>query len=149
MEEKLLSNTRIGQYIENAWTGENDSGVRPIGDQCLILPDKAVEKTAGGIYLSDSMQESHSIAAETGVVVAIGDGAWSWNMDRTRRFEGQKPIVGQRVCFVRYSGTEIIGDDGEMYRCMTDSCVSGIKDIPVEVAAVSGQFTTAPQPESD
>ncbi len=135
MREKLLSKTRIGQYSENAWTGENVSGIEPIGDQVLILPDKAVEKTQGGVLLPENLQDTHSLAAETGIIAAIGDGAWSWNMDRTRRFEGRKPEIGQRVCFVRYSGTEVIGDDGEIYRCMSDSCVSGVKTAPVEITS--------------
>jgi co-chaperonin GroES (HSP10) len=127
MQDKLLSKTRIGQYVENAWTGENLSGVMPIGDQVLILPDKAAEKTIGGIYIAQSTKETQDLAAETGVIVAIGDGAWTWNMDRTRKFEGTKPVIGHRVCFTRYAGMEVIGDDGEMYRIMNDACIGGIR----------------------
>ena len=127
MKEKLLSKTRIGQYVESAWDGENRSVHEPIGDSVLVLPDKAATKTAGGIELPDSMRETHSLAAESGVIVALGEGAWTWNRDRTRRFEGKKPVVGQRVSFERYAGTEIIGDDGEMYRSMSDGCIHTIR----------------------
>lgn len=129
MQDKLLSKTRIGQYVESAWTGENTSGITPIGDQVVILPDKSIEKTSGGVIMPDSIRESHSLAAESGIIAAIGDGAWTWNMDRTRKFEGTKPEVGQRVCFTRYSGMERIGKDGEMYRVMTDSCIGALVDV--------------------
>ena len=127
MKDRLISKTRIGQFVENAYTGQNLSGITPIGDQVLVLPDKAVETTAGGVVLPESITETHSMAAESGIIVAIGDGAWAWNMDRTRRFEGNHPEVGDRVCFVRYAGTEVIGDDGEMYRIMSDASISGIR----------------------
>jgi len=124
----MISKTRIGQFTENAYSGKNESGIEPIGDQILVLPDKSVEKTKGGVYLSDSMVETHSLAAESGIVVAIGEGAWEWNMDRTRRFVGRKPSVGQRVCFVRYAGTEVYGNDDEMYRVMSDSSICGVRE---------------------
>lgn len=127
MKPKMISRTRIGQFTENAYSGKNMSGISPIGDQVLVMPDKAVEKTKGGVLLTDTMQNTHSLAAESGIVVAVSDGAWSWNMDRTRRFEGDKPVVGDRVCFVRYAGTEVIGDDDEEYRIMSDASICGIK----------------------
>jgi co-chaperonin GroES (HSP10) len=94
----------------------------------LVLPDKAAEQTTGGIYIPKNQKDTHDLAAESGIIVAIGDGAWSWNMDRTRRFEGNKPKVGDRVCFVRYAGTEVIGDDGEMYRVCSDASITGIRN---------------------
>lgn len=129
MKDKLLSKTRIGQYVESAWTGENTSGITPIGDQVVILPDRSIEKTSGGVIMPDSIRETHNLAAESGVIAAIGDGAWTWNMDRTRKFEGRKPEVGERICFTRYSGMERFGKDGEMYRIMEDKCIGGIVDV--------------------
>jgi co-chaperonin GroES (HSP10) len=129
MQDKLLSKTRIGQYVESAWTGQNTSGITPIGDQILILPDKSVEMTLGGIIMPESLRETHSLAAESGVIAAIGAGAWTWNTDRTRRFEGVKPEVGQRICFTRYSGMERFGKDGEMYRIMEDKCIGALVDV--------------------
>ena len=135
MQSRILTKTRIGQYVENAWTGENLSGVTPIGDQVLILPDKAPEKTAGGIFIDETTRDKQSMAAETGIIAAIGDGAWSWNMDRTRRFEGTKPEVGQRICFTRYAGMEVIGDDGNMFRLMADNCIGGLRSAVTTFAA--------------
>jgi co-chaperonin GroES (HSP10) len=130
MREKLLTKTRLGAFEAAEWTGENLSGELPVGDRVLVLPDKAATKTAGGIELPSSMRETQTLAAESGVIVAIGLGAWTWNADRTRRFEGIKPQVGQRVSFERYSGTEIIGADGEIYRAMSDASIATIKQMP-------------------
>lgn len=127
MKDKVLSKTRIGEYVSSAWDGENHSGVTPIGDQVLVLADSAPEKTAGGVWIDETTRERMSGAAETGVIVEIGDGAWSWNMDRTRRYEGTRPICGQRVCFTRYAGLEVFGDDGQMYRLMSDNCIGGLR----------------------
>ena len=139
MQDKILTRTRIGQYVENGWSGENLSGIAPIGDQVLVLPDQAPEKTSGGIFIDQTTREKQSLAAETGIIAAIGDGAWSWNMDRTRRFEGTKPAVGQRICFTRYAGMEVIGDDGVMYRLMGDNCIGGLRSMaaPSETVAVT------------
>ena len=130
MQDRILSKTRIGNYVENAWDGENRSGITPIGDQVLVLPDKSVRRTAGGIELPDSIADTHDGAAESGIIAAIGDGAWTWNMDRTRRFEGNKPRVGDRVVFTRYAGLERYGNDGPMYRLMSDNCIGGLCDVP-------------------
>lgn len=130
MKDKLLTKTRLGQFEAAEWKGENLSGINPIGDQVLVLPDKAPDKTSGGVFVGH-LAETQSLAAESGVLVAVGDGAWSWNMDRTRRFEGNKPKIGDRVCFVRYSGTEAIGDDGETYRICSDSSITGIRSAKI------------------
>jgi co-chaperonin GroES (HSP10) len=135
MKDKILSRTRIGEYVANAWDGENRSGITPIGDQVLVLPDAAPEQTKGGVYIDETTRERMSGAAETGVIIEIGDGAWSWNMDRTRRFEGARPVVGQRVCFTRYAGLEVFGDDGQLYRLMSDNCIGGLRAPTPQIAA--------------
>lgn len=123
MKPKLLM-TPLGQYEPAKWDGENLSACRPIGDRVLILPDGAAEQTGGNVFLPQDMQERMSMAAETGVLIAVGDGAWYWNSDRTRRFEGSKPKPGDRVGFERYAGSVRHGKDGKIYRIMDDKCVS-------------------------
>lgn len=128
MREKLLSKTSVSEYVGNAWDGENRSGMTPIGDHVLVLPDRSAETTTGGIHIPDAMRKTHDLASESGVLVAIGDGAWTWNKDRTRKFDGRKPKVGERVSFQRYSGVEQIGADGERYFMMSDASITGIRD---------------------
>jgi len=126
MEARMLK-TAQATYEAAPWTGENTSGRRPFGDYVLILPDVAAEKT-GSILIPDSVKSRQTMAAETGIIAAIGDGSWKWTADRTRPFEGYAPKVGDRVDFERYAGQEILGADGQLYRMMTDKCVISVLD---------------------
>ena len=127
MQPKLLM-TPLGEYQPAKWNGKNTAGVRPFGDRVLILPDGAAEQTSGNVYIPEEMQERMAMAAETGILVAMGDDAWLWNSDRTRKLEGEKPKVGDRVGFERYAGSIRHGKDGRLYRVMDDKCVSDLVD---------------------
>lgn len=131
MREKLIAAnkrlmTPLGEYVPAQWIGANLSGIVPIGDRVLVLPDKAPATSTGGIQFTETQQDRDGKAAETGVLVAVGDGAWTWNSDRSRPFDGTKPEVGQRVWFERYAGSEQYGVDGVMYRLMLDKCIGAI-----------------------
>jgi chaperonin GroES len=67
------------------------------------------------------------MAAETGVIVALGDDAFLWNGDRTRKWEGVKPKVGDRVYIQRYAGQVMLGEDSEFYRIMDANCIAAVK----------------------
>ena len=125
MQPKLIR-TKHGQYEPAPWNGVNESGITPFGDRVLILPDPFAPTTIGGIIFTDEQRERADMAAETGVLVAMGDDAWLWNSDRARKFEGNKPKVGQRVIFEQYAGSYQFGADGVRYRLMDDKCVGGL-----------------------
>lgn len=126
MNDRPTINTPIGEFDRVEWIGRNSSGIQPFGDRVLILPDQATIRSAGGILKPPEEIERKSEGAETGVLVAIGDGAWAWNSDRSRRYEGEKPIPGQRVYFERYAGGKFHGKDGLLYRLMDDKAVGGL-----------------------
>lgn len=117
--------TLRGEFIRSAWNGTNESGREPIGDRVLVLPDQAARKSEGGILTPDEYNERTDLAAESGVLVAIGQDAWIWNSDRTRRLEGEKPQVGDRVYFARYQYVAITGQDGRTYWLMEDKSIAG------------------------
>lgn len=133
MRPKLLM-TPLGAYMPVEWNGKNESGFKPIGDRVLILPDKAADETSGHVFVPEDIQERMTMAAETGVLVAMGESAWFWNSDRTRRFEGEKPVIGQRVRFERYAGAMHHGADGQRYRVMDDKCLSGVEELAPEAS---------------
>lgn len=120
---KKLVMTALGEYAPAEWKGENTSGISPIGDRVLVLPDGPAEKL---LALPEETKERMAMAAETGVIVAIGDSAWAWNADRTRPFSGAKPVPGQRVWFERYAGSMQHGKDGSLYRLMSDNCIGAV-----------------------
>lgn len=125
--ERLLRKTSLGaQYVTTDYNGKNEAGWKPVGDSVLVMCDKPVTKSAGGILLTETTQESHRAAAESGVVVAVGDGAFQWTGDRTQRYTGYVPKPGDHVAFTRYAGQLVIGKDGIEYRLMTDNCIGAV-----------------------
>ena len=113
--------TELGTYSVVEFAGKNESGYRdPVGDRVLILPDQP--QNDGLITLPDDLLERIALAAETGVIVALGNGAFARNSDRSP-FVGEKPKVGTRVLFERYAGMKVLGRDGNWYRCMDDRCI--------------------------
>lgn len=125
MESRLLNSQRF-EFFKVAWDGENRSGCRPIGDMVLILVDRAAEESKGGIVLTADAVEARQFAAESGTVVAMGGGAFTWNSERSRPWEGEKPNVGDHILFSRYAGRVITGNDGNMYRIMLDKDIGGV-----------------------
>lgn len=127
LRPKLIKTETGGLFKPGVFSGTNESGWEPIGDKVLILTDQPAEKSAGGIQFTDTLKERTALAAETGILAALGDGAWVWNSDRTRPFEGRRPRVGDYVYIQRYAGQVILGNDGQLYRLMDESCVAGVK----------------------
>ena len=117
----------------------NSSGVSPCGDRVLVLPDVIEEVTEGGIILPTMDVQKHQLGQVAGVLVAVGPDAW---MDRTtntkRLIDGHlklveqkttgysKPFakVGDRVCFARYNGQIVPGEDGKDYRLLNDEDIT-------------------------
>mgnify|MGYP001578512170 CR=1 FL=1 len=125
MQPRMIM-TPLAPYTLVIWNGVNESGILPVGDRVLVLPDEGSKSSAGGIDFTPDQIGRNSDASETGVLVAVAEGAWFWNSDRTRKFEGVRPEVGQRVWFERYAGSEQFGVDGVMYRLMLDKCVGAV-----------------------
>lgn len=125
MQTRLLK-TSTAEYAPASYSGENESGVAPVGDRVLVMPDTAAEQTSGKVFLDPRTIERGTMAAETGVLIAVGDDAFSWNSDRTRPFSGRKPKAGDRVFFERYGGQLLLGKDGIMYRLCDDKVIGGI-----------------------
>lgn len=127
MKQRLLKSSQGHEFIPARFNGVNCSGIEAIGDNVLVLPDKSAEKSTGGIEFTAERIERITMAAETGIIVSMGDGAFFWNSDRSRPWVGIKPKVGDRVYMTRYSGQVEMGDDEEFYRLMTDTCIGAVK----------------------
>lgn len=91
--------------------------LQPVGDRILVLRDKQVEVTPGGVILAAEAQE----APVEGVVLAVGPG---------RRLADGTLIqcslpVGARVLFTAYAGTKLPGQevDGQELLAMTEGDV--------------------------
>lgn len=127
MRARALS-TNITDYEEAELTDYNAHGFKPVSDQIVVWPDVAIRKTTGGIHIPDAMAQDHDMATQSGILVAVGEGAFIWTSDRMREYVGAKPKVGDRVVFPKYSGKQHGGNDGRKYLMMDDKAVLAIKE---------------------
>lgn len=109
------------------FNGTNESGCDPIGTKILVATDWVDDTTKSGlIHLTPEMVERMSLAVTTGMLVAIGGGAWTDWPNSDRPWPGPVPKVGQRVHLAKYAGLVIDGRDGRHYRLCQDIDVAGI-----------------------
>lgn len=127
MKSRLVKSSKSVEFVAATWNGSNESGYQPLGDMVLIAPDSASSKSSGGVEFTATHVARETMAAESGVIVALGSDAFLWNADRTRRWEGMKPEPGDRVHMQRYSGQEILGKDGTVYRLCEQNCIGAIE----------------------
>lgn len=124
--------TTLAAYVPAEWSGKNESGIVPLGARVLVLPDVAETQTTGGVHLPVDVASRNGMAAETGVLVALGDGAFAWSGDRIHAWNGPKPEVGVRVVIERYAGQLQRGLDGQIYRILEDRAIGALLVQPME-----------------
>lgn len=81
--------------------------IRPLSDRILVRPDKAQDKSKGGIVLPDAAKEK----MHKGTVLATGPGKWN---DAKNSFVPMQVKKGDRVLFTHWAGTnvkEMVGED--------------------------------------
>lgn len=126
MEDRFID-TSTTFFMDAAWDGANHSGMRPVCDKVLILPDHVPDMVAGMI-MPDEVKDSKGAASMTGVIIACGPQAFAYDSDRLVRWEGERPTPGDRVWFVKYAGQEYQGRDGLTYRIMQDRAIAAMED---------------------
>lgn len=141
MQPKLIK-TSVAQYAPAEYHGKNESGYHPLGDRVLVLTDQCAEKTSGGVYIDPVAAERMTMAAETGTLVELGDTAFTWTADRSRRIPetSPRPKPGDRVYIERYSGQVALGRDGQLYRILDDKCIGALMEAPSAIVQVKASF---------
>ncbi|MDY0390150.1 co-chaperone GroES [Desulfobulbus oligotrophicus] len=91
--------------------------IRPLNDRILVKRLEGEEKTAGGIIIPDSAKEKPA----EGEVVAVGPGKRSETGERVTI----DLVVGDRVLFSKYGGTEV-KLDGEDFLIMREDDILGV-----------------------
>ena len=94
-----------------------------MGKNVLVMMDTCSPETSGGVSLPESLVEQMTIAAESGIVVAVGSNAFRRHDDGTI-WDGEKVEPGDRVNVIKYSGVEVVGVDGRFYRSMGYECIA-------------------------
>lgn len=94
----------------------NPSGIAPVEFKCLIrqeLSDTEKRAEASGLALPPELREREAMAGVRATLLAIGGNAFE-------DWKGQKPKPGDRIYTAKYSGIEVIGEDGGKYRLVND-----------------------------
>ena len=100
----------------------NTSGIQPLDQRVLVLPDPVSDKV-GSIIIPDAQKERDKFAQIKGTLVAIGVNAWE---EASRSPQFVRPVPGDRVLISKYGGILLTGDDGKDYRIMNDEDVTGL-----------------------
>jgi chaperonin GroES len=135
VEPRLIKGIHA-EYIPAQWSGTDTSGVLVVGKCVLVLMDECSPNTSGNIALPEDVIERMSMAAESGVLVAVSPGAFLLNEDMTP-WAGPKPQPGDRVYIEKYAGKQIKGRDGKMYRIMDYSSIGATYEAEEKTASVT------------
>ena len=102
--------------------------IKPLQDRVVVRRLDEDERSAGGIIIPDTAKEKPM----TGEVVAVGPGARNDDGERIQL----DVVVGDRVLFGKWSGTEV-KIDGEELAIMKESDILGVFEgaTPAEKAA--------------
>lgn len=79
--------------------------IKPLHDNVVLEKEKAEEKTASGIILTDTSKEMPTI----GKVIAVGPG----KVNRHGEVLPMNVKIGDRVIFEKYGNSEVKVDDQE------------------------------------
>jgi len=97
----------------------NTSGMSPVEDKVLLLPDKVSEKV-GVIHKPEIVQAQEQIAQVRALLVAFGGNAFE-------QWGEPIPKEGDRVMVCKYAGIlDITGADDETYQLCTDRDITAI-----------------------
>ena len=97
----------------------------PTGYRILVLPYAGPKKTKGGLWLSDTTQETIQMTTVCGLVLKMGDLCYQ---DKEKFPKGPWCELNQWVIFSRYAGSRFKIDGGEVRVLNDDEIISTIKD---------------------
>jgi len=105
-------------------------GIVPTGYNVLVLPEQREEKTQGGIIIPDKTRERDQMAEETGVIVAMGELAFTLGTPgHDDYFVGAgRKMLGHQAIYQRYSGDLVEGNNGLKYRVMPASDIIAFQE---------------------
>ena len=98
---------------------------KPTGYRILVLPFAGPKKTKGGLFLSDTTQETIQMTTVCGLVLKMGDLCYH---DKDKFSKGPWCELNQWVIFSRYAGSRFKIDGGEVRVLNDDEIISTIND---------------------
>src|SRR5207248_9693558 len=116
-----LATSQCQLYPKNLVRGGAPMKLRPLQDRVLIRRVEPEAKTAGGIFIPDTVQEK----PVEGEVLAVGPGT----RDEAGKLHPLEIKSGDHVLFAKWSGTEV-KLDGEDLMIMKETDIMGVLDRP-------------------
>ena len=98
---------------------ENTSGIQPVEDKLLLLPDEPCAMIRG-IIKPDQTYDQERLAQVRACLVAVGGNCFE-------DWDDPIPKVGDRVMVMKYAGIhDIVGSDGKYYQICTARDITAI-----------------------
>ena len=95
------------------------------GWRIVVLPHKGIEKTKGGLLLTDKAIEEQQLTTNVGLILNMGPDAYA---DKNKFPNGPWCKEGDWVVFARYAGSRVKIEDGEIRILNDDEILSTVED---------------------
>ena len=95
------------------------------GWRIVVPPHKGIEKTKGGLLLTDKAIEEQQLTTNVGLILNMGPDAYA---DKNKFPNGPWCKEGDWVVFARYAGSRVKIEDGEIRILNDDEILSTVKD---------------------
>jgi len=95
------------------------------GWRIVVLPYKGVDKTKGGLYLTDKAVEEQQLTTNVGLILSMGSDAYA---DKTKFPNGPWCKKGDWIVFARYAGSRVKIEGGEIRILNDDEVLAKLKD---------------------
>ena len=119
-----------GEKIYFGDYGTNESGIQPVEDKVLLLPDAPCDEIRG-IIKPDTTKEMERMAQVRALLVAVGGNCFE-------NWDEPIPKIGDRVMIMKYAGIhDIEGADGRYYQLTTDRDITAILEDESHVETLS------------
>ena len=95
------------------------------GWRMVILPYKGVEKTKGGLLLTDKAIEEQQLTTNVGLILSMGSDAYA---DKNKFPNGPWCKKGDWVVFAKYAGSRVKIEGGEIRILNDDEILAKLND---------------------
>jgi chaperonin GroES len=128
-----MSKLIVPSYLKGKTESKKEENKQPAMDRVpkatgwriVVLPHKGIEKTKGGLLLTDKAIEEQQLTTNVGLILNMGPDAYA---DKNKFPNGPWCKEGDWVVFARYAGSRVKIEDGEIRILNDDEILSTVKD---------------------
>ena len=128
-----MSKLIVPSYLKGKTESKKEENKQPAMDRVpkatgwriVVLPHKGIEKTKGGLLLTDKAIEEQQLTTNVGLILNMGPDAYA---DKNKFPNGPWCKEGDWVVFARYAGSRVKIEDGEIRILNDDEILSTVED---------------------